>query len=112
MDGSDLIGMDLSGLNFARASFLGAWMHETFMVNTDLRGAWLFAMMPSWNVVGERSFAPVQAEGITAIQIGNCIIDQQTRLPQAIRKQTEELKAWWDAGAPADAKPSWLEYQK
>jgi Pentapeptide repeats (8 copies) len=74
LNGSDLRGMNLSGLNFARASFLGTWMHDAFMVNTDLRGAWLFAMMPSWNAVGERSFTPIQAQGITAIQIGNCII--------------------------------------
>ena len=67
---SDLRGMSLGGMNFARASFLGAWMHTASMVNTDLRGAWLFGMEPSWNAVGERSFTPVQAEGITAIQIG------------------------------------------
>jgi hypothetical protein len=104
--------MNLSRLNFAQARFLGAWMHDTSMVGTDLRGAWLFAMEPSWNAVGERSFTPVQAQGITAIQIGNCIIDGSTHLPPVIEEQIEELKAWWNAGGPADARPSWLEYQE
>jgi Pentapeptide repeats (8 copies) len=112
LDDSDLRGMNLSGLNFAGASFLGTWMHDAFIVGTDLRGAWLFAMEPSWSIVGERSFTPVQAQGITAIQIGNCIINDETRLSSIIREQTEELKAWWDAGGPAGAKPSWLEYQE
>lgn len=110
LEGADLRGMNLSGLNFARTRFLGAWLHDASTVRTDLRGALLFGMRPSWNAVGERSFTPVQAEGITAIQIGNCITDEKTRLPDAIVEQVEELKAWWNAGGPADSKPSWLEY--
>lgn len=110
--GSDLRTMNLNNLNLAGANLIGTWMHDASMVRTDLRGARLFGMAPRWDAVGERSFTPVQAEGVTAIQIGNCITDAMTFLSPVIAKQVEELRTWWNADAPSDAKPSWLEYQE
>jgi len=96
---------------FSKATFLGAWLHDANLVKTDLRGSWLLGQKPSWNAVGEHSFTTVRAEGLTAIQIGNSIIDSQTRISDELRAHVQELKAWWSAGYPADSRPVWLDYR-
>jgi hypothetical protein len=103
---TDLRGADLRTARLDRAYLVGAWLHEASTVGASLRGAWLMASYPSWQRI--RDFVDVYAEGLTAIQLANTRFDDYTRVSTTLRQQVEELRAWWDAGYPDDAIPSWL----
>lgn len=109
LDNTDLRGANLNYLRFTNARFLGSWLHQANMVRTDLRGAWLFGMQPRWDAVGLGSFTRIEAKGVTAIQLGNCRIDDGTRISNELRERIVEIKAWWAAGYPEDCAPSWLQ---